>query len=182
MKKLLLFIVALSLYACSSSYSPSEKMLAYKKNMTVEDAASVIQNNIWEIKGSHDICGSRGFWYDSSSDMTVYNDKISLLAHKRGRQLKKHSQAFSDVVVFEKQYYKYDFVFNKVITIDIYSDPLLLPVFPGCNKKDLSEKYLIIDLFIDKLNNLKFTVLESDFDKTMAALALLVPDVTVVLK
>ena len=182
MKKIWVFLVATFFYGCSSSYTPSDKMLEYMNNMSTEQAAQVMQKRIWELKAPHGICGSRGFWYDNSSDMTVYKDKISMLAHKRGRQIKKKTHSFNDIIVFEKAYFKYDFVFNRINNIFVYSDPLLLPVFPGCNKNDLSEPYKVIDLYIDKLNNLKFIVMDSDFDETMAAIGLLLPDKPVILK
>jgi len=141
--------------------------------MTSEQAIQILQKAVWDIKGFKGICGSRGFWYDDASNMKVHKDKITMLAHKRGKQLKKIEQGFNGVVVFEKQYFEFDFEFSKVNSIQIYDDPLLLPVFPACNKKDLTEKYLVIDLFIDKLNSLKFIVLEKEFDRTMAAMSIL---------
>lgn len=169
--------------ACSSSYTPGEKMLAYKKNMSLEQAKEVVQKNIWNVGGSTGICGSRGFWYDDESNMLVHNDKISLLAHKRGKQIKKLNQSgFDDINVFEKQYYKYDFEFNKLSRVNIYDDPLLLPVFPECNIKNSNNNYRIIDLYGDELNNVKFIVYEKDFDETMAALSILLPDVPLYIK
>ena len=141
--------------------------------MTSEQAIEVLQKAIWDIKGSKGICGSRGFWYDDASNMQVHKDKISLLSHKRGKQLKKIEHGFNGVVVFEKQYLRFDFEFNKVNAIYIYDDPLLLPVFPTCNKNDEMEDYFIIDLFGDKLTNLKFTILEKELDKTMAAISII---------
>ena len=172
----------LLLVGCSSSYTPSEKMLAYKKSMTVEQAILSLQKVIWDVNGFNGICGSRGFWYDENSNMIVYENKISMLAHKRGKQLNKVHQGFDDIVVFEKQYYKYDFELEKVTGIHIYNDPLLLPVFPNCNKNNPEEKYFIIDLFSDKLYNLKFVVVEKDFDEVMASLVILLPDMPVLMK
>jgi len=182
MKSLLMFLFLVLLMACSSSYEPSEKMLVYKKDMTTEQAVQILQKAIWDIKGTKGICGSRGFWYDDASKMKVYNDKISMLAHRRGRQLKKVERGFNGVVVFEKQYFEFDFEFSKVGDIYIYDDPFLLPVFPACNKKDLTEKYFIIDLFVDKLNSLKFMVMGKEFDKTMAALSIVFADKTMSVK
>ncbi|RDH84956.1 MAG: hypothetical protein DIZ80_05695 [endosymbiont of Galathealinum brachiosum] len=182
MKKVLLFIIVSQLIACSSDYSPNEKMLAFKKEMTVDQAKEILQKRVWAGKESQGICGSRGFWYDENSDMLVHDDKIYMLAHERGRQLKKQIQNFDDIVVFEKQYYEYDFKFNSISNVFIYDDPLLLPYFPGCNKKELNKGYFIIDLFKDKLTNLKFITRSGDFDKTMAALAILMPEKKVVLK
>ncbi len=182
MKTRLMFIITLLLYACSSSYSPSEKMLAYKKNMTTEQAVIILQQEIWDVEDTQGICGARGFWYDENAKMQVHEDKISMVAHERGRLLRKHQKKIGEVVVFEKKYYKYDFEFTKITGIDIYNDPRLLPVFPECNLKDFDEKYLIIDLFSDKLNNLKFIVLQNDFDKTMAALTILLIDKPVRIK
>ncbi|MCK4708154.1 MAG: hypothetical protein KAU21_06005, partial [Gammaproteobacteria bacterium] len=84
--------------------------------------------------------------------------------------------------VFEKQYYKYDFEFNKISNINVYDNPALLPTFPVCNKKELKEKYLIIDLYADELNNFKFIILDENFSKTMAALAILLPEKPVQIK
>ena len=182
MKIISMIILILLLGGCSSGYTPSEKMLEYKKSMTVEQAIQVIQKSIWDVSGLKGICGSRGFWYDDKSNMLVYEDKISMLAHKRGRELEKHHQGFDAIVVFEKQYYEYDFMFNVIDSIVIYDDPYLLPVFPLCNKDVLDEGYLIIDLFGDKLNNFKFIVLAKDFDETMAALSIILPDKPVKLK
>ena len=47
MKILLLCILGCSLMACSSSYTPSEKMLAYKKDMSTEQAQQILQQVIW---------------------------------------------------------------------------------------------------------------------------------------
>ena len=182
MKIILLLIMVLQLIACSSDYSPNEKMLAYKKQMTLDQAKEVLQKRIWADKKSPGICGSRGFWYDKNSDMLVHSDRIYMLAHERGRQLKKQVQNFDDIVVFEKQYYEYDFEFSSITNIFIYDDPLLLPYFPGCNKKGLNKEYVIIDLFKEKLSNLKFITKTDDFDKTMAALAILMPEKKVVIK
>lgn len=175
MKTVLIFIMALQVAACSSDYVPDEKMLAYKKDMNVEQAKEIIQKQLWPNQEIQGICGSRGFWYDNNSEMLVGEDKINLLAHKRGKQLKKKSQNFDDIVIFEKSYYEYEFGFNDVNAIYIYRDPGLLPYFPGCNKKDITEKYVIIDLFNDELNNLKFIVPGNEFDRTMAALSILFP-------
>ena len=150
--------------------------------MTPEQALNILQQRVWNVKDSQGMCGSRGFWYDDSSDMLVYEDRISMLAHKRGKELKDRYKNVDNVVVFEKKYYKYDFVFNKVSSIVVYDDPLVLPTFPTCNKKDMKGDYLIIDLFIDKLNNFKFIILEEDFDKTMAALTILLPSKPVKIK
>ncbi len=143
--------------------------------MTKEQAVMILQKRIWQPEAVTGICGSRGFWYDTSSNMLVHVDKISMLAHKRGKQLKKLSHSFNDVVVFEKQYYIYDFIFNEVNLINIIKDPRLLPGFPRCNKKDITDDYLIIDFYIDKLNSMKFIVLDNVFDETMAAIDLLFP-------
>ena len=182
MKIIPIFILIILAGACSSSYTPSAAMLDIKKNMTIEQAQQVAQTSIWNVKDLKGICGSRGFWYDDQSHVLVHEDKISLLAHKRGRQLRKLDQGFSGIVVFEKQYYKYDFEFNKISNINIYNNPARLPTFPGCNKKDLNEDSLIIDLYGDELNNFKFIVYEKDFDKVMAALTILIPDKPVKIK
>jgi len=182
MKIQLIIIFVILLSACDTSYSPSENMLQYKKAMSTEKAIEVLQDKIWLNDHNYGICGSRGFWFDNKSDMHVSNDGVSMLSHRRGKQLKKRSQSFDDQVVFEKQYYQYEFHFNKIVAINVYDDPLLLPVFPDCNKRDLSGKYRVIDLYVDKLNNLKFIVLEKDFDESMAALSVLMPDKPVNLK
>ena len=167
MKILLLSIATLLLCACSSSYTPSEKMLAYKKNMNTEQAIDILQQEIWGTKDSQGICGSRGFWYDSNAKMQVHKDHISMLSHKRGKVLRTHQKKIGEVVVFEKQYYEYEFAFDKITGINIYDDLRILPVFPDCKLKDFDEKYLVIDLFADDLNNLKFIVLEKDFDQAI---------------
>ncbi len=183
MKTILLLSLTVSLFvACSSAYSPDEKMLAFKASMSSAEAVEFLQVRIWEDKTTHGICGSRGFWYDEESAMKVDEDKVLLLAHRRGRQLKKQSQSFGSVVVFEKQYYYYDFVFSNVNKIIIYDDPRLLSVFPSCNLKNVNEKYFIIDLFTDKSLNLKFIVQVNDFSQTMAALSILMPKKPVIIK
>ena len=183
MKTILLLSITLSLFvACSSSYSPDEKMLAFKNSMSSEEAVAFLQERIWEDKSTGGICGSRGFWYDEESAMKITADKVSLLAHRRGRQLKKQSQSFGSVAVFEKQYYYYDFIFSNINKIIIYDDPRLLSVFPTCNLKNTNKKYFIIDLFTDKSLNLKFIVQENDFSQTMAALSILIPEKPVIIK
>ncbi|MCW9014782.1 MAG: hypothetical protein OQL06_13475 [Gammaproteobacteria bacterium] len=181
MKIIFAFIVSLSLYACSSDYVPSEKMLTLKQDMTEQQAQKYLQQRIWDSKDLKGICGSRGFWYDQNSDMTVYKDGISLLAHRRGKVLEKHPQQMGEVVVFEREYYQYDFLFEQVTSIDVYDDHLRLPTFPECNKKT-ADKYFIVDLYGDELNNLKFVVFEEDFDKTMAAVSIVLSSKPIVLK
>lgn len=171
----LFFLVLLT--SCSSPYAPSDKMLALKKEMSKEQAVAVLQEGIWGVAESKGICGARGFWYDKEAKMTVFNDKVSMLAHERGRQLKNTKyKGADDIVVFEKQYYKYDFDLVGINQINIYDDPLMLSVFPECNKTNSNEQYKIIDLFTDKKNNLKFIVYLEQFDKTMAALSILLPN------
>jgi len=176
MKILLLCIASCWLLACSSSYSPSEKMLAFKKDMSTEQAQQILQQVIWGDKLAHGICGSRGFWFDDNADMNVQPDRITMLAHKRGKLLRKLQKKIGEVVVFEKQYYEYAFPFDRVERVNVYNDPRLLPVFPDCNKKDFKKDYRIVDLYIDEFNNLKFIVPTENFDKTMAAVSLLMPD------
>lgn len=175
-----LFIILLA--ACSSTYTPTDKMLSLKKNMSVDQAVQVLQSAIWGASDPKGICGARGFWYDKESNMKVQLDRISMLSHKRGKELKKISKGFNDIVVFEKQYYEYDFDLTTVKQINIYDDPLILPVFPECNKPDSNEKYLIIDLFSDKKNNLKFIVYIEDFDKIMAAISIVLSSNDIVVK
>ncbi len=157
-------------------------MLALKKDMSAEQASQIMQTIIWNPEDLTGICDSRGFWFDDDANMLVHENSISLLAHKRGKQLRSIDQKFGDLIVFEKQYYKYEFEFNTINNINIYDNPALLPTSPGCNQKDLEENYLIIDLHGDELNNLKFIVTEKDFDKTMAALTTLLPDKIVKIK
>ncbi len=176
MKSILLFITVLLVAGCSSSYNPSEKMLTYKKTMTTEQAIKILQKIIWDEGDTKGICGARGFWYDESSNMLVHEENVSMLAHKRGKELKNVHQTHDDIVVFEKQYYNYKFEFKEIALIGIYKDPLLLTTFPACNNPDLKDDYRVIDLFSSKLNNLKFIVPNAEFDKTMAALAILMPD------
>jgi len=182
MKNINIFLFLILFSGCSSSYSPSEKMLAYKKNMSAEQAVEILQKAIWENNEPEGICGTRGFWHDDASNMKVQIDKISMLSHKRGKQLKKVEKGFSGVVVFEKQYYKYNFEFNNINSINIYDDPLVLPYFPVCNQSDLNDKYFIIDLYSDESTSLKFIVLEKNFDQTMAALSTLLVDKAIILK
>jgi len=183
MKQLIPITLLLMLISCSSPYAPSDKMLALKKNMSVDQAIAVLQAGIWGEGESKGICGARGFWYDKDAKMTVFKDKISMLAHERGRQLKNTKYAGADeIVVFEKQYYKYDFNLNNIIQINIYDDPMMLSVFPECNKSNSNEQYLIIDLFTDKKNNMKFIVYTEQFDNTMAALSILLPNKEIHLK
>lgn len=158
-------------------------MLSLKKVMTIEQAVAVLQEGIWGETESKGICGARGFWYDEEAKMSVFKDKISMLAHERGRQLKNTKyQGADDIVVFEKQYYKYDFDLAVISQINIYDEPMLLSVFPECNIKNSNEKYMIIDLFTDKKNNLKFIVYIENFDRTMAALSILLPNKKIILK
>ena len=182
MKTQLIMIFVILLSACDTRYSPSEKMLQHKKTMSTEQAIEVVQKRIWLNDHNYGICGSRGFWFDNKSDMHVSVDRVSMLSYRRGKQLKKRSQNFDDQVVFEKQFYQYEFLFNNIIAINVYDDPLLLPVFPGCNKRDMTEEYRVIDLYAGKLNNLKFIVFEKDFDVNMAALSILMPDKPVIIK
>jgi len=183
MKKLLSFFVLVFLtVACSSEYTPDDKMLALRNVMDIDQSVDVLQNQIWKSAEAKGICGSRGFWYDNKSDIKVYNDRITMLAHKRGRQINETNQGFDDIVVFEKEYYRYEFPFSDVVSINIYDDPLLLAVFPECNISDSNERYFIVDFFADKQSNLKFIVFVDDFDKTMAALSILFPDIKPVLK
>lgn len=174
MKNIILVLLVVFASSCSSDYIPSEKMLAYKKNMTVEQAQTIVQEKINDISGLSGICGARGFWYDEKSNIQVFKDKIFLHAYKRGKELSNTNHGFDDIVVFEKKYYEFEFEFNKVVSINIYDDPLLLTVFPDCNRKDLNKNNIIVDLYVDKLNNLKFIVNKQDFDKLMAALSLIV--------
>ncbi len=171
MKKRFAWMVALALPACSSDYAPSERMRALKKNMNTDQAVAVLQEKIWGDKDAPGICGARGFWYDENADFKVQADGISLLSHKRGRVLRKEPRAIGEAVVFEKEYYRYDFDFARIKQINIYNDYRLLPAFPYCNRKTPDRKYRIVDLYNDDLNNLKFTVPEEDFDQTMAALS-----------
>lgn len=182
MKYVLFIWLLIGVASCSSEYVPSERMLEYKRSMTTQDAIEVIQASVWNDAEMKGICGSRGFWYDKESNIKVNEDTISLLAHKRGKQLNKVSKGFDDVVVFEKQYYNYTFDFKALAEINIYDDPLLLPVFPECNRKNASSKYYVIDLYIDDLRNLKFISYQNDFDMLMAALSVLAPDVPVLIK
>lgn len=175
--KLNVFIIALLLVsACSSSYIPSDQMLAYKKNMSQQEAQEILQKTIWSKGLNQGVCGARGFWYDDKSAMRVENGGISILAHKRGRQIKKHNPLYKSkaIIVYEKQYYMYQFEFNKITSIEIYDDPLRLSRFPYCNDKNRQSPYRVLDLFVDKTHNFKFMLDNNAFDKVMAALSLLV--------
>lgn len=182
MKYIISALLVIFVSSCSSSYSPSEQMLAYKKEMTVEQAKLVVEESINDISGLSGICGARGFWYDDKANMQVFENKIFLNAHKRGKELKNTNRGFNDIVVFEKKYYDYDFEFNKVVSINLYDDPLLLTGFPDCYKKDLNKNNIIIDLYVDKLNNIKFIVNNQDFDKVIAALSLLLVNTPIEIK
>ena len=182
MKNLILVLLVIFVSSCSSSYTPSEQMLAYKKAMTIEQAKLIVQESINDTSELSGICGARGFWYDDKSNIQVFEDRISLNAYKRGKELRNTNRGFDDIVVFEKKYYDYDFEFNKLVSINIYDDPLLLPVFPDCNRKGLNKNSIIIDLYIEKLNNIKFIVNEQDFDKVMAALSLLLVNTPIEMK
>jgi len=182
MKIIISVLLAVIVSSCSSEYVPSEKMLAYKKSMTTEQARLVLQESINDISSLSGICGARGFWYDDKSNIQVFENKIFLHAYKRGKELSNTNQGFDDIVVFEKEYYDFNFDFNKVVTINIYDDPLLLTVFPDCNKKDLNKNNFIVDLYIDKSNNIKFIVNKQDFDKLAAALSLIFVNKPIVIK
>ena len=182
MKKLLFIAFTFLVVACSSEYTPGDKMLSLRKNMSLDQSVAILQSRIWKTGVTKGICGARGFWYDKQSDIKVFSDRISMLAHQRGRQINKSNQGFDDIVVFEKEYYRYEFLFSKVVSIDIYDDPLLLAVFPECNIRDSNERYFIVDLFSDKQSNLKFIVFIDNFDETMAALSILFPNITPVIK
>ena len=174
--------LAMVLVGCSSDYQPGQKMLALKQQMNKEQARSVLQQRLWNAEVPQGVCGSRGFWYDSNANMEVHNDRIAMLAHRRGELLRKHEKKIGEVMVFEKQYYRYDFLFDRITSVNIYDDARLLPVFPDCNKKDINGDYFIIDLYADELNNLKFIVLPQTFDETMAALGILLSDTPVFIR
>ena len=173
MKTLIVVGLMALLVSCSSSYTPDEKVLAYKNSMDKSQAVDVIQKSVWDADAPEGICGSRGFWYDSNSNMQVSEKGIVLLAHKRGKVLSRKPQQIGELIVFEKQYFKYEFEFEKVNVINIYDDPLLLPVFPECNKTALIKDYYIIDLFVDEKSNIKFIVNQDEFHRTMAALMII---------
>ena len=178
----LVMAFAMLLAGCSSDYQPSQKMRALKQQMNKEQARNVLQQRLWDADAPQGICGSRGFWYDSNANMEVHNDRIAMLAHRRGELLRKHPKKIGEVMVFEKQYYRYDFLFDRITRVDIYKDARLLPVFPDCNKKNIEGDYFIIDLYVDELNNLKFIVLPQTFNETMAALGILLPDTPVFIR
>jgi hypothetical protein len=182
MKRLFIIVTLFFLQACTSEYSPDEKVREIRKNMTPEKAVAVLQKAIWEVDEPQGICGARGFWYDSNADLKVDNDGIAMLAHERGRLLRKHDKKIGEVMVFEKQFYRYRFEFDRLTEINIYDDPRLLPVFPECNKQPLDQPYFIIDLYADELNNLKFIVMPDDFDNTLAALSFLLPQLPIHLR
>ncbi|MCW9048200.1 MAG: hypothetical protein OQK46_09005 [Gammaproteobacteria bacterium] len=182
MKYIILTLLAVFVSSCSSSYTPSEQMLALKKTMTGEQARTIIEESINDLSKLSGICGARGFWFDDKANIQVFENKIFLNAYKRGKELKNTNRGFNDIVVFEKEYYAYDFEFNKLVAINLYDDPLLLTGFPDCYKKDLNKNNIIIDLYADKLNNIKFIVNKKDFDKVMAALSLLLVDIPVEIK
>jgi len=182
MKHIILALFVVFVCSCSSSYTPSEQMLAYKKTMTIDQALLIVQDSVNDISGLSGICGARGFWYDDKANMQVFENRISLKAYKRGKELKNTNRGFDDIVVFEKVYYEYDFEFKNLVSVNLYDDPLLLPVFPDCYNKDLNKNNIIIDLYANKLNNLKFIVNNQDFDKVMAALSLLLVDIPIEIK
>ena len=175
MKTLITFLVVLLLTSCTSEYSPSEQMLAFKKDMTAEQAVAQLQKIIWSNELVPAVCGSRGFWFDKDSNMKVSADGITMLAFKQGREIEKKPQGFDELIVYEKETYDYEFMFDKVNSIVLYHDPTLLPLFPECNQQ-LKDKYWVVDLYVDKLNSMKFIVMNNELDKTMAALTLVMPD------
>jgi len=182
MKKLFFTAFVLLAVACSSEYTPDDKMLTLRKTMTLDQSVAILQNRIWKSVETKGICGARGFWYDKESDIKIFADKITMLAHQRGRQINKSNQGFDDIVVFEKEYYIYEFPFSEVVSINIYDDPLRLAVFPECNLSDSNERYYIVDLFSSKQSNLKFIVFIDNFDETMAAMSILFPNIKPVIK
>lgn len=177
-----LFIAALLVTGCSSSYTPGEATQRYLSEMQQQRAIEILQQAVWPVDAVAGICGSRGFWYDENSDVNVTADGMDLLSHKRGKVLAKHPQQIGEVVVFEKQYYRYHFDFSSLQAIYLYRDPRLLPVFPGCNRKQSTQRYWIIDLYAAETSNIKLTVTDDRFDELMAALLYLFPELPVALK
>ena len=156
-------------------------MLAYKNSLSDQQAIKVLQQRIWDVVDPEGICGARGFWYDINAKMEVMDSGIDMLSHERGRLLKQQQTRAGELVVFEKQYYKYKFKFSEVSEIVVYDDPRMLPKFPLCNKKDIDQPYFIIDLFINKQSNLKFVLEQEYLDETLAALSILMPHAPVML-
>ncbi len=179
MRHYYLLALSLLLSSCSSEYAPSEAMLRYKSEMNLVQALEVLQQRIWSEKGAEGICGSRGFWYDEKSDFKFTQGGIDLFAYKRGKVTKKIRQKLGDIIVFERDYYKYHFDFSKVRAIHIYDDPLLLPAFVQCNTKEAIEKYYIIDIYQTDSVNIKFIVYEQNLDKALAALSIVFPDIVI---
>ncbi len=183
MKLIRFLLIMVMLASCSSSYDASVKVRKIKDNLSVDEALSILQKNIWPDNKVGSVCGASGFWYDENSDMEVKKEGVSLLSHKRGKVLKQYNQKqIGEVVVFEREYYKYFFDFSKVKEITVYSDYRLLPTFPVCNKKDMSESYIIVDLYISKQSNMKFVVKQESQDELMAALLRLFDKVPVYIK
>ncbi|MCW8955958.1 MAG: hypothetical protein OQL09_03680 [Gammaproteobacteria bacterium] len=179
MKILSIFIVLLSLIACSSDYSPSEAMLKYKQNMSQEQAQSVLQDAIWRDAGPVSVCASRGFWYDEGANFRIGTDKISLLAYRKGKFIRSEGQGFERQDYYEKQYYDYDFIFSDMQHIGLYEDASLLTGYKSCHKLDANQNIIVVDLFVSDKSNIKFTVIRDDLDKVAAALSILLPDMKI---
>lgn len=179
MRILSIFIILLSLVACSADYSPSDTMLKYKQDMSKEQANSILQDAIWRDAGPVSVCASRGFWYDEGANFRIGADKISLLAYRKGKFLRSEGQGFERQDYYEKQYYDYDFIFNDMSYIGLYEDPSLLTKYKSCHKLDVNQNIVVIDLYISDESNIKFTVIKDEFDKIMAALSIMFPDMKI---
>ncbi|MFW2373263.1 MAG: hypothetical protein ACN4GM_09085 [Gammaproteobacteria bacterium] len=179
MKVASIIIVLMSLLACSSDYTPSEAMLKYKQDMTLDNAQSILQDAIWRDAGPVSVCAARGFWYDEGSNFRISTDKISLLAYRKGKFIRSEGQAFERQDYYEKQYYDYDFLFKDMHHIGLYEDTSELTTYKSCHKLYESQDIVVIDLFASDKSNIKFTVIRDELDKIMAALSVMLPDMKI---
>lgn len=178
--KRLTILLAVLLVACSRDYQPSDAVRRLSATLTDEAAVATLQDVMWSGELSPGVCGSRGFWYDEKSNLVVHKDHVSLIAFKRGKEITTKPAKFENVVVYEKLSYDFVFDFSHLTSIRIYNEPRQLTYFPNCHKQYLPGRYRVIDLYADELHNMKFVVLNEDFDRTMAALLYLMPGIPVV--
>ena len=179
MKVVSIIIVFLALLACSSDYVPSQAMLQYKQDMTQADAKSILQDAIWRDAGPVSVCASRGFWYDEGANFRIDTDRISLLAYRKGKFIRSEGQAFDRQDYYEKEYYDYNFDFKDMQHIGLYEDPSILTTYKSCHKLDVNQNIVVIDLYISDRSNIKFTVINDELDRVMAALSVLLPDMKI---
>lgn len=179
MKVISVFIILVSLLACSSEYVPGEAMLKLKENMSQEQAKLILQDAIWLEAGPVSVCAARGFWYDEGANFRIGLEKIDLLAYRKGKFLKSKGAGFEREDFYEKQYYDYVFKYSDLKYIGLYQDPSILVKFKSCHKLYDNQNIVVIDLYISDKSNIKFTVIRDELDKIMAALSILMPDIDI---